>query len=290
MPAQARARPAAAAASVAKWGPSSYRERVVLQENISPRLRRSSSEDHAPPGAANAQPATPQQSPAVVAEKRGGGGGGDDVMYVTAQGAVAYLFIASFVLLMLYFLLDYINTIVVRPPFSFCPLCCSLPPLSGASKSRHLAAALAHVCRTAPEWPYLPIRCELIVVHSAPCISRLEALTHPPGPPLAGGFAAFAPPFLQSHREHRTILVRYSCAGGAVLHRCAVRDHRRAEPVTRGSLPTRRCARGDPPLARRPLLRGAHLHAGHRAAHGRSCNRLGHAPGGLLGLDIPGTL
>jgi len=91
-----------------------------------------------------------------VADKRGGGGGGDDVMYVTAQGAVAYLFIASFVLLMLYFLLDYINTITVRPPFSFCPSCYSLPTLSGAAKSKHLAAALAHVCRTAPQAPSMP--------------------------------------------------------------------------------------------------------------------------------------
>ena len=37
-------------------------------------------------------------------------------MYVTAWGAVAYLFIASAVLVALFFMLDYINALIVRTP------------------------------------------------------------------------------------------------------------------------------------------------------------------------------
>ena len=80
----------------------------LQQDSISPRLRRSTSEERGGGGAVAAPPnhTAPDAPSNSVAN--------DDVMYVTAWGAVAYLFIASAVLVALFFMLDYINALIVR--------------------------------------------------------------------------------------------------------------------------------------------------------------------------------
>lgn len=83
-----------------------------VQDSISPRLRRSTSEER---GSGTAAGATSSTAGGPEASKHSGSGADDgDVMYVTSRGAVAYLFVASAVLVALFFLLDYINTLIVR--------------------------------------------------------------------------------------------------------------------------------------------------------------------------------
>jgi hypothetical protein len=83
---------------------------VLQQDSISPRLRRGTSEERGSGGAVAAPPIQPETPPHAPS----GGDADADVMYVTAWGAVAYLFIASAVLVALFFMLDYINALIVR--------------------------------------------------------------------------------------------------------------------------------------------------------------------------------
>lgn len=91
------------------FGPNLLSLHVLLeQDSISPRLRRSTSEGGGSSGSGSIS--------APEAAKRSSGADGrssGDVMYVTPKGAVAYLFVASGVLVALFFLLDYINTLIV---------------------------------------------------------------------------------------------------------------------------------------------------------------------------------
>lgn len=88
---------------------------LLQQDSISQRLRRSTSEER---GGSSVTVSAPPPGSLPEAAKGGAGGSGaasddGDVMYVTAKGAVAYLFVASAVLVALFFLLDYINTLIV---------------------------------------------------------------------------------------------------------------------------------------------------------------------------------
>jgi hypothetical protein len=107
---------------------------ILQQDSISPRLRRCASEERGSGGAVAAsagQPETAFHAP------NGGGAADADVMYVTAWGAVAYLFIASAVLVALFFMLDYINALIVRvSPSAFDP---------AGIEQRRLASTALHV-------------------------------------------------------------------------------------------------------------------------------------------------
>jgi hypothetical protein len=114
------------------------------QDSISPRLRRCTAEERGSDGAVAASAGQPQ----TAAHAHSSGGAPDaDVMYVTAWGAVAYLFIASAVLVALFFMLDYINALIVRTPDQ---------PLPHQPRcSTRTSADIRFVCLPASPAPYL---------------------------------------------------------------------------------------------------------------------------------------